>query len=796
MVGDDGRVRVMDFGLARPGGAAEAPRASERSARGLELEQSLGDLVLTQIGTYVGTPAYMSPEQQMARAADARSDQFSFCVALHEALLGARPFAGNTQAELRDNVTRGRLAPPQHVPGVPERLRTVVLRGLTIDPAGRFPGMPELLAALRHDPSGRQRRIAVIVALTLGVSLLVGALLVRPAGPDCERVADGLGGVWDEARRQEVRAAFAATALPFADETLVRVERGLDRFADTWTTQAKTHCEAARTDDADREQCLERRRVELRALVDVFARADVATVERASGAAERLRDPALCGDPAALAAEQALAPLPADRALAALVWTLRERLASVRFLELAGRFDEGLQRVGPLVDEARALGHPPVLAEALLLQAVLWARKGEYPAADAGLLAAITEAEAAAHHVVRAEAMVHRIEVAGSLQARPEAVADWLGPTRALVRHVAPGAALEGRLLVNIGLMRYRQGEYVAAVTAHEQAVALLERVLKEGDPEFLVALVELGRSYWRSGDLVAARRTLERARELTFRELGTDHPLLISVYLNLGNVMGADEALYLRSLDLSTRTFGPGHPSAALALGNLGSVYLRRAEFVQALDFLGRAAAIQRRTLGVHPLLAINLSNQGSALGSLGRHDEALVVLRESVEIYDKLYPAGHPDAVISLINLGDTARRLNQLVASRDALRRALVLTERPGATTSRDFVLIELADTLVRMNAVDEALEILQPLQGRPPGGPPLDTRLGFVQAQALWLLTPAEKPRARALARATADRIVARLADPASAGGTRANDMLELADIRSWLAAHPQSPGAPP
>lgn len=55
--------------------------------------------------------------------------------------------------------------------------------------------------------------------------------------------------------------------------------------------------------------------------------------------------------------------------------------------------------------------------------------------------------------------------------------------THALVGHVAPGGALEGRLLVNIGLMRYRQGDYVAAVKSHEQTVALLGHVLRRATP-------------------------------------------------------------------------------------------------------------------------------------------------------------------------------------------------------------------------------------------------------------------------------------------------------------------------
>ena len=56
----------------------------------------------------VGTPAYMAPEQYLATAADARTDQFSFCVAFYEALYGERPFAGNNYA-LTNNVVQGKV---------------------------------------------------------------------------------------------------------------------------------------------------------------------------------------------------------------------------------------------------------------------------------------------------------------------------------------------------------------------------------------------------------------------------------------------------------------------------------------------------------------------------------------------------------------------------------------------------------------------------------------------------------------------------------------------------------------
>src|SRR6185503_5153712 len=78
LVGNDGRVCVTDFGLARPSAAASAERLAEPPPQGIDS--------MTRTGAIVGTPAYMAPEQIEGGAADERSDLFAFCVAFYEAL--------------------------------------------------------------------------------------------------------------------------------------------------------------------------------------------------------------------------------------------------------------------------------------------------------------------------------------------------------------------------------------------------------------------------------------------------------------------------------------------------------------------------------------------------------------------------------------------------------------------------------------------------------------------------------------------------------------------------------------
>ena len=125
---------------------------------------------LTRTGAMMGTPAYMAPEQFLGVGTDARTDQFSFCVALYEALYGQRPFGGNTLYALTNNVVQGRVREiPAHA-RVPAWLRKIVLRGLRSNPAERYPSMAELIEALGKNPSIQRRRLAIAVVIALAIS--------------------------------------------------------------------------------------------------------------------------------------------------------------------------------------------------------------------------------------------------------------------------------------------------------------------------------------------------------------------------------------------------------------------------------------------------------------------------------------------------------------------------------------------------------------------------------------------------------------------------------------------------
>ncbi|HSD86944.1 MAG TPA: protein kinase [Kofleriaceae bacterium] len=183
LLGKDGRVRVSDFGLARSLQSIETvpydPQVDPLGATSAELMKS-PMMTMTRTGAVMGTPLYMSPEQHAGEPADERSDQFSFCVALYEALYGGVPFPGKTSVALADAVMSGRMQPPPKSATVPARLRKILLRGLSTKPEERYPSMDALLADLTHDPSRKVRRFTMIAALVLlAVAGVVGGYALR-----------------------------------------------------------------------------------------------------------------------------------------------------------------------------------------------------------------------------------------------------------------------------------------------------------------------------------------------------------------------------------------------------------------------------------------------------------------------------------------------------------------------------------------------------------------------------------------------------------------------------------------
>jgi tRNA A-37 threonylcarbamoyl transferase component Bud32/tetratricopeptide (TPR) repeat protein len=195
----EGHVRVLDFGLARTSEAQDESGARPRDL----LAQTV-----TAAGTWLGTPAYVSPEQIAGDGVGPHSDQFSFCVALHEGLYGVRPFIGDDVEQTLAAIERCEPPAPPTGSRVPAWLHAVVLRGLSRAPADRWPSMADLLDALVRDRRSRRRqRIGLALAVVLAAVLGAGVVLAMQPDPEPAEVAL-VDRITDEARAAAAQSWF------------------------------------------------------------------------------------------------------------------------------------------------------------------------------------------------------------------------------------------------------------------------------------------------------------------------------------------------------------------------------------------------------------------------------------------------------------------------------------------------------------------------------------------------------------------------------------------------------------
>ncbi|MFO0635709.1 MAG: serine/threonine-protein kinase [Nannocystaceae bacterium] len=265
MIDRSGRVRVMDFGIAR---RSEAAMVASSVMLG-------DDDMVTCTGDAVGTPAYMSPEQFLGQPTDPRSDQFSLSVSLWEALLGVPPFSGRSIAELAEAVVQGQLREPPPRAGLPAAVLEVLRRGLSSDRNARHVDVRAWSAALAHasdvrnDPArGRRRRIAwvatTVATLVLATAATAGVIVrQRAAVAACTARGHAIDGVWNDDARAALREGMLGSGSPIAAAAFERVTPWFDRYAAQWAAARRDSCEAARTGAIDageaeaRDACLD-----------------------------------------------------------------------------------------------------------------------------------------------------------------------------------------------------------------------------------------------------------------------------------------------------------------------------------------------------------------------------------------------------------------------------------------------------------------------------------------------------------------------------------------------------------
>jgi hypothetical protein len=611
MVARDGSVRVMDFGLASD--------TSDEGTGGTPLDLgAVGErptaqtVALTRTGVLLGTPLYMAPEQFKGLTTDARTDQFSFCVALHEALYGERPFPSESLSVLVEAVMAGKVREPPQRARVPSFLRRLLLRGLASDPSARFPSMPDLLDVLRTDPVRRRR--ATLVAVGMAAAVLVAVVGVQRVATRRQRVCGGavdkLAGIWElgeGSRRNAVHNAFLGTGRGFAEETWGRVSDLLDDYSRHWTALYTDSCEAThvRGDQSAevldlRTACLEGPRGALRALTDLLAHADGAMLTEAVNAAQALPSLERCSDVPAL---RAVVP-PPDAAARARVAALGERLADIKALRDTGKWKTALGKARAVADEARTVGYEPLLADVLATRGWLEQESGDSAAAVQTTDEVVWLALAAHRDDLAAESAAQLVTYNGYNLSRPAEADRWREAAEALLRRIGPGHdRIAAWLHQDVGATALRRGNYQTAASEITVALNLKSKALPANHPdigmsEYSLALVELS-----LGQLQAALADVDRALAVYRAAYGNGSPQLWVVLNARGEILEAmgryaeAETDQRAAIERANELFGTEHPWTAIAFSDLGKVLIDEKKPREALPLLEKSLRIRERS-------------------------------------------------------------------------------------------------------------------------------------------------------------------------------------------------------
>jgi serine/threonine-protein kinase len=788
LLGDDGRVRVADFGLARDHDApiteAHGDPAEPRpiSDHGTEARRSPLRAPITSEGTVLGTPIYMPPEQHGAAAVDARGDQFSFCVALFEALYGQRPFSGRTVSELARNKLAGAIRPIPAAARVPPWLEEAVLRGLAPDPARRFPDMPALLAVLERDRSRRRTvvAVAIVAAATAGLGTALRGVDDGPA--PCDARAE-LAGIWDPAVAARVERAFVASGRPFADTAFVTTRAELDAWTGRWVELRDDACRAARAGGpsigqlGEQALCLDRRLLRLGGWTRLLQDADAELVDHAAAGVAELPSLDPCADP-----RPVVAPAPAierDDTLA-----LEAELTDVVALTHAGRYDAARVPADAALARARDLGDDAAAARTWLTVAALREQSAAATEAEHAYREALLAAERAGDAELATEAMVALVHVVGALEERHEEAGQLAVHAGARLERL-DSPDLRSALDYNLGTVRLREGRYADATEAFERTLEHTRRRKGEHHPLVATRWVALGSVEEAAGEYRRALEHYERALEIRRESLGDQHPLtatcrglVASALYQLGEW---DRALPLleEAITGARAALGPDHRSVAALLNAEGGLLSESGRLDASLATHERALEIRERALGPwHADVATSLQNIAYVSTLLGQYERALPRAERAVEIRRRAQGPTHPEYGHGLAIRGYVLAGLGRHAEAIESHEQALRILElrRPGHHRLLGFVSRELGESLLEAGRVADARPVLERAlatqeRGRRPPNELAPTRLALART-----LATTEPARARTLAQA------------ALGEWERAGDRTAAELARAWLAEH--------
>ncbi len=658
MVAQDGRVLVMDFGLAVRDGAA--PTEGER-------------------GWAVGTPAYMSPEQFAGKPVDARSDQFSFFVALYEAIATRRPFAGRSVPELAVSVASGTLIDDPPLPRVRRWVRRMVLRGLEARPDDRHPSMDEVVRIL--DLGLRRRTNVGLVLAAAGGLAMAGWTAASRNDPDCRASAAELRQTWSTQWAPQIRTALQDGLAHDAQDTWQRAERNVDAFVSEWASASDEAC-VARHDTGSldgpsfgaRIRCLEDQHVYVGGLVEAVTGAEPQMLWEITAATAELPRPQTCTT--VQADDDGFDPAEQAR-----IDAVQRKAARAEGLARAGRVEPARRLLTECLDDLQGL-------EAARTRATVLAALGHqhYDAADLpkgreAMQDALLWASRSGDASTIAETWLTRVEHV-LLEEKDSATArSLLEAAQVAVAALPEDAAMLGRLESLRGLLALDLGQTTEArdrfLAALEHARRAAPKVSRQSALLGQLAAAEFGLS-----NLDRSRRYAEQNLELVVATWGEHHPLVARLHGNLGYTCWrlGDETCAREHMNIARDLTPPGDPQHAKALLMLGQFEYDHGRYQQAGRRAQGAIAIYVEHYGEnYPGLTSPRLLLANVLRRAGDLDGALEQAQRMVTLSEGTTPVGHPKRGVAKSTLGNVLRERDEFEPALAAHLEALEIRER---------------------------------------------------------------------------------------------------------------------
>ncbi|HKE18563.1 MAG TPA: serine/threonine-protein kinase, partial [Kofleriaceae bacterium] len=687
LIDGDGVVQVTDFGLVRaadqperePGPPAAAPAGA--SARPRESAGAL-QLSLTRTGAVVGTPAYMAPEQHAGEAVDARTDQWALACSLYEALHGDRPVPGDSYEEIAAAAQSGTMRPEPSDSAVPRSIRGAIRRALSRRPADRFASMDELIAALSPPLHARRWWIAGLAGAAAAIIAPAIALTLFPRGGDevtCTGLDAPLAAIWNRARAGALTARFASAGTGYTVDSAHRALGGLDAYGAEWLAARRRACTDARDGQSSSERldrrmrCLDRRLVEMSALIGALLQADPVAIRGAGTAIGRLNAVSDCADP------RETVPRPSDAQARARIAAAEDDLARGWAFHALGECERALPLARGAAEVGERTGWSPLRGRALVLRGECENRQGDYQASVATLDGAATEAARAQDDALIAEALADRFYVLG----------DRLGK---------PADALKGRRYIELALERAGRPPRPRAIWLHVLAIVLLNQGKVD---EALAAQTEAIR-IWRQISPPGGVNLIDSLQTQA------------NIQLSRGEFVQA-RALLDEVMTAEVSASGPEHPRVAAALTNMGVLEVHRGDMPAAIDLWIRALDIQRRS-GISDWIATY--NLGLAEATVGRWRDARATLVDALAAAEAAAPGDSLPVAACASALGALLVRLGALDQADALIARAVRAGGAAGdvwlaeALTSSARLALARDDVAAARTTLDRAARVAEP------------------------------------------------------------------------------------